>query len=275
MSTTIPAKRMQPSERASRQYAAILRLSNSIELDRELRELIDVRASQINGCAFCLDMHWKDARAAGEVEERLYMLDAWQESSVYSDRERAALELCEAITLIDAGHVPDEVWDRARASFDEDDLSQLVFAITTINAWNRILITMPSSATRLQKSHESSAVHPQPLASWRHALGTRSKPAARATQPAPTSNARWSMHSSPPPRPATSRRCLSCLIRRSRSAATVVDSSPQHVRSSPEPSGWRESSPGSPTTSGSSSRCRRSSSTALPACCSRRAARPA
>jgi AhpD family alkylhydroperoxidase len=148
MSTTSPARRMQPSELAPRQYAAMLRLSNSIELDRELRELIDVRASQINGCAFCLDMHWKDARAAGEVEERLYMLDAWRGSSVYSDRERAALELCEAITLIAGARVPDEVWDRARARLDEDELSQLVFAITTINAWNRILIT-----TRVEPGH--------------------------------------------------------------------------------------------------------------------------
>jgi AhpD family alkylhydroperoxidase len=141
MSTTIPAGRMQLSELAPKQYAAIFRLSSSIELDHQLRELIDVRASQINGCAFCLDMHWKDARAAGEVEERLYMLDAWRESSVYSDRERAALELCEAITLISEGHVPDEVWERARGSFDDDELSQLVFAITAINAWNRLLIT--------------------------------------------------------------------------------------------------------------------------------------
>jgi AhpD family alkylhydroperoxidase len=141
MTTPIPAERMQLSEIAPKQYAAIFRLSNSIELDRELRELIDLRASQINGCAFCLDMHWKDARAAGAVEERLYMLDAWRESSVYSDRERAALELCEAITLITDGHVPDWVWERASASFDEHELGQLVFAITTINAWSRILIT--------------------------------------------------------------------------------------------------------------------------------------
>jgi AhpD family alkylhydroperoxidase len=148
MSTTIPAGRTQLSEIAPKQYAAILRLSSSIELDSGLRELIDLRASQINGCAFCLDMHWKDARAAGEVEERLYMLDAWRESSVYSDRERAALELCEAITLISDGHVPDAVWERASASFAEDELSQLVWAITTINAWNRLLI-----ATRAKPGH--------------------------------------------------------------------------------------------------------------------------
>jgi AhpD family alkylhydroperoxidase len=148
MRTTIPAERMQLSALAPKQYAAVFRLSSSIELDRALRELIDVRASQINGCAFCLDMHWKDARAAGEVEERLYMLDAWRESSVYSDRDRAALELCEAITLISDRHVPDEVWERARASLGEGELAQLVLAITTINAWNRILIT-----TRVEPGH--------------------------------------------------------------------------------------------------------------------------
>ena len=148
MRTTIPAERMQLSALAPKQYAAVFRLSSSIELDRALRELIDVRASQINGCAFCLDMHWKDARAAGEVEERLYMLDAWRESSVYSDRDRAALELCEAIMLISDRHVPDEVWERARASFGEGELAQLVLAITTINAWNRILIT-----TRVEPGH--------------------------------------------------------------------------------------------------------------------------
>ncbi len=81
-------------------------------------------------------MHWKDARAAGESEERLYTLDAWRESPLYSERERAALALCEAITLISDGQVPDKVWERARAAFDEHELSQLVFAITAINAWN-------------------------------------------------------------------------------------------------------------------------------------------
>jgi len=148
MSTTIPAGRLQLSQVAARQYAAMFRLSTAVEIDHELRGLIDIRASQLNGCAFCLDMHWKDARAAGEVEERLYMLDAWRESSVYSDRDRAALELCEAITLISDRHVPDEVWERARASFGEGELAQLVLAITTINAWNRILIT-----TRVEPGH--------------------------------------------------------------------------------------------------------------------------
>src|ERR671936_178152 len=86
-------------------------------------------------------MHWKDARAAGESEERLYSLDVWRESPLYSERERAALELCEAMTLVAETHVPDDVWERARASFDDDELAQLVIAISAINSWNRLNIT--------------------------------------------------------------------------------------------------------------------------------------
>jgi AhpD family alkylhydroperoxidase len=148
MSNTIPANRMQLSEIAAKQYAAVFRLSSSVDLDAGLRELIDVRVSQVNGCAFCLDMHWKDARAHGETEERLYMLGAWRESALYSAPERAALELAEAITLIGDGHVPDDVWERSRANFDEHELGQLVFAIATINTWNRLLIT-----ARVQPGH--------------------------------------------------------------------------------------------------------------------------
>ena len=148
MSTTIPAGRLQLSQVAGRQYAAMFRLSTAVEIDHELRGLVDIRASQLNGCAFCLDMHWRDARAAGEPEQRLYMLDSWRESTLYSEREQAALELCEAITMITNGHVADEVWERARAVFDEHELSQLVVAITAINAWNRLNIT-----TRLEPGH--------------------------------------------------------------------------------------------------------------------------
>lgn len=141
MSATIPARRMQLSELAPRQYAAMFRLESSIEPPREVGDLVKVRASQINGCAFCIDMHGKEARAAGESEERLYALPAWRESPLYSARERAALELCEAITLIADGHVPDEVFERASAAFSPQELAQLVFAITAINAWNRLMLT--------------------------------------------------------------------------------------------------------------------------------------
>jgi AhpD family alkylhydroperoxidase len=126
----------------------MLRLEAAIEIAPSLGNLVKIRASQINGCAFCLDMHWKDARAAGETEERLYMLEAWRESPLYDDRERAALELCEAMTLITDGHVPDEVWEDARSEFDDGELANLVFAIAAINTWNRLNITI-----RLEPGH--------------------------------------------------------------------------------------------------------------------------
>jgi AhpD family alkylhydroperoxidase len=148
MSTTIPARRLQLVEHAPRQYGALFRLSGSVELDSALRGLIDIRASQINGCAFCLDMHWKETRAAGESEERLYMLSSWRESQLFDERERTALELCESMTLIADGHVPDDVWERAQAVFEEQELGQLLFAITVINAWNRLSI-----AVQLEPGH--------------------------------------------------------------------------------------------------------------------------
>jgi AhpD family alkylhydroperoxidase len=141
MTPTIPAGRMRLRDVAPRQYAAMSRFSRAVDLDHGLRGLIDIRVSQINGCAFCLDMHWKDARAAGESEERLYMLSAWRESSLYSERERAALGLCEAMTEIAGTGVPNDVWERAAAVFSEEELGQVVFAIGVINTWNRLQIT--------------------------------------------------------------------------------------------------------------------------------------
>jgi AhpD family alkylhydroperoxidase len=148
---------MQLAETAARQYAAMAKLDKTIELDHRLRDLIKLRASQINGCAFCIDMHWKDAVAAGETEERLYSLNAWQESPFYDERELAALALCEAITRIYEGHVPDEVWQRARAAFSEEELAQLIFAVTAINAWNRLAIT-----TRMEPGHYRPAAQQAP-----------------------------------------------------------------------------------------------------------------
>jgi AhpD family alkylhydroperoxidase len=139
--TQIPAGRIQLDDVAPKQVAAMLRLEASIGLDPSLRELVKVRSSQINGCVVCIDMHWKEARAAGESEDRLYSLNAWRESPLYSERERAALALCEAMTLVADGHVPDDAWERARAAFSEAELAQLIFAVTAINAWNRLMIT--------------------------------------------------------------------------------------------------------------------------------------
>lgn len=110
-------------------------------LEHGLLHLIKMRASQINGCAYCIDMHSKDARAGGESEQRLYALDAWRETPFFSERERAALEWTEAVTLVTQGRVPDEVYDSVRAQFSEDELVNLTFAITNINAWNRLCIS--------------------------------------------------------------------------------------------------------------------------------------
>jgi AhpD family alkylhydroperoxidase len=107
-------------------------------LESVLVHLVKLRASQINGCAFCIDMHWKDLRAEGETEQRLYGLDAWHDSPYYTDRERAALAWTEAVTLVTQGHVPDEVYEEVRRHFDEKDLSNLTLVISTINAWNRL-----------------------------------------------------------------------------------------------------------------------------------------
>ena len=136
----MPAPRMDLSETASKQYAAMVRLDRSVALEPPLRALVQLRASQINGCAFCIDMHWKDARAGGQSEERLYMLSAWRDSALYNERERSALELCEAITRVAEDDVSDEVWRRAAQQFSSDELAQLVFAIAAINAWNRLAI---------------------------------------------------------------------------------------------------------------------------------------
>lgn len=109
-------------------------------IEEPLLQLVRLRASQINGCAYCLDMHWKDLRAIGENEQRLYSLDAWRECPYYTERERAALAWTEALTLVADGHVPDEVYEAARPHFSEKELADLTLAIATINAWNRISI---------------------------------------------------------------------------------------------------------------------------------------
>ena len=117
-------------------------------LDHMLLELVKLRASQINGCAHCIDMHTKELRAGGESEQRLYLLNAWEESPFYSDRERAALAWTEALTLITEGHVPDEVYEQARTQFSEEELANLTLAIVAINGANRLNIafrTVPGS----------------------------------------------------------------------------------------------------------------------------------
>jgi AhpD family alkylhydroperoxidase len=112
-------------------------------LEHGLLELVKIRASQINGCAFCIDMHTKDARAMGETEQRLYALNAWRETPFFSDRERAALAWTEAVTRIDGG-VSDELFAEARQQFSEKELVDLTWAVAAINAWNRVAISFRS-----------------------------------------------------------------------------------------------------------------------------------
>lgn len=111
-------------------------------LDHKLIHLMKMRASQINGCAYCIDMHSKDARALGETEQRLYELDAWRETPFYTERERAALAWTEALTLVSKTHVPDSVYEEVRKQFSEKEIIDLTFVVTTINAWNRLAISM-------------------------------------------------------------------------------------------------------------------------------------
>jgi AhpD family alkylhydroperoxidase len=121
-------------------HGAAVSAAQDAKVEPELLELVRIRASQINGCAFCLDMHTKDARAGGESEQRIYALNAWRETPFFSARERAALALTEAVTLVHDGHVPDEVYEEAAGVFDEAQIAALVWAATVINAYNRIAV---------------------------------------------------------------------------------------------------------------------------------------
>ena len=130
---------------------AMLALQKEVEtsgIDHTILELMKIRASQINGCAYCLDMHTKDARAAGETEQRIYALNAWRETGFFTDRERAALEWTETVTRVADTHVPDDVYERVRRHFDESEMVGLTFALVAINGWNRLAISfrMPAGS---------------------------------------------------------------------------------------------------------------------------------
>ena len=121
-------------------HAAAVSAAQDAKLEPELLELVRIRASQINGCAFCLDLHTRDARGQGETEQRLHTLAAWRETQFFTERERAALALTEAVTLVHDGRVPDAVYAEAAEVFDEDQIAALIWAATVINAYNRIAI---------------------------------------------------------------------------------------------------------------------------------------
>jgi AhpD family alkylhydroperoxidase len=140
---------------------AMLALSREVEaagIDKTLYELVKIRASQINGCAYCLDMHTKDARAMGESEQRIYALNAWRETPFFSPRERAALEWTEALTRVADTHVPDEVYTIAREQFDESQLVALTFAVIVINSWNRLAISSRAPVGTYQPQQHAAAV---------------------------------------------------------------------------------------------------------------------
>ena len=123
---------------------AMLNLQKEVDasgLEHSLLELVKMRGSQINGCAYCLDMHSKDARAAGETEQRLYALSAWHEAPFYTPRERAALAWTESVTRVGDTHVPDDVYAEARAHFSEQEIVALTFALVAINGWNRLCVS--------------------------------------------------------------------------------------------------------------------------------------
>ena len=136
--------RLNPYQASPDTLKALMALESEVQgsgLEQSLIELVKTRASQINGCAFCINMHTQDARKHGETEQRLYLLNAWRESPVYTDRERAALAWTEAVTRISETHAPDDVYEEVRAQFSEADTVNLTMLIATINAWNRIAIS--------------------------------------------------------------------------------------------------------------------------------------
>jgi AhpD family alkylhydroperoxidase len=152
---------MQSADRAvGRAQRAMMALENAVHesgLERSLIELVKMRSSQINGCAYCLDMHSKDALAAGERIDRLVLLDAWDETppEVYSARERAALQWTEAVTLIADGHVPDAAYEAALTAFSEDELVDLTLAVMAINGWNRLQVSLRVHPGHYQPAREA------------------------------------------------------------------------------------------------------------------------
>ncbi len=130
-------------------YKAVRGLQDVVDkssLDHKLLELVKIRASQLNGCAYCLDMHTKDARAIGESEQRIYLLPAWREASYYSSKERAALAWCEALTLLPQSGAPDSVYSELENNFSGEEIVELTIAIVTINTWNRLAVGFRTEA---------------------------------------------------------------------------------------------------------------------------------
>jgi AhpD family alkylhydroperoxidase len=139
--TTFEEQRMSLGKLAPAPYRALSDFDDAIDFDPRLAELVRVRASILNGCAYCVDMHTRDARTAGETEERLHAVAAWQQSPLFSERERAAFALTDAVTLIAGSYVPRAVYEAAAEQFEDAELAQLIWTIVAINAWNRVGVT--------------------------------------------------------------------------------------------------------------------------------------
>lgn len=141
--------RLSVPELAPKAFQAMLQLEGAVQalgLERGLYELVKIRASQVNGCAYCIDMHTKDARAHGETEQRIYALSAWREAPFFTERERAALAFVESVTLLTDGHVPDDVYQEAAMHLEPREIAALIMASATINAWNRIAVAARTQA---------------------------------------------------------------------------------------------------------------------------------
>jgi AhpD family alkylhydroperoxidase len=148
-------QRLDANKLAPDAYKALAGLQSYVDgcgLERSLLELVKIRASQINGCAFCLVAHTRDARKLGETDDRMHLLNAWEEVPAFSERERAALAWTEAVTRITDGHVPDHVYDMARQYFSEKELADLNYAVIAINAWNRLAIAFRKQPRVLAKT---------------------------------------------------------------------------------------------------------------------------
>ena len=153
-------QRINAFEKGQGAFKAMLGISAYLaksSLEKKLLELIEYRVSQINGCAYCLDMHSKDLRHDGETEQRIYMISAWRETDLFTDRERAALLWAESVTLLNEGHVPDEVYEEVRKQFSEEGLIDLTLAVASINSWNRLNIAFRTTAGSYQPGQWAAA----------------------------------------------------------------------------------------------------------------------
>jgi AhpD family alkylhydroperoxidase len=153
-------QRINAYEKGQGAFKAMLGISAYLaksSLEKKLLELIEYRVSQINGCAYCLDMHSKDLRHDGETEQRIYMISAWRETDLFTDRERAALLWAESVTLLNEGHVPDEVYEEVRKQFSEEELIDLTLAVASINSWNRLNIAFRTTAGGYQPGQWAAA----------------------------------------------------------------------------------------------------------------------